>query len=143
MSDLNPIVESPERIPEHLLQIPQYVKDARKEEEKELTIQTRIKSIIQTGKQIKKKKVQAKPIYITPKQFNSFIDRNYGKQDCCQNRAIRWRNWHNVLAVAEGSTRELREMLKSATKEEQIVLNELMELKLQELDIIFNHIKRR
>ena len=90
-----------------------------------------------------KKRDVPKTQYVSSKQFNSFIDRSYENRDCIQPTPFKQQSWAIVREIAESSMRELREMLKSATKEEQIVLNELIELKLKEFDIIFNYIKHR
>ncbi len=82
-------------------------------------------------------------VKLSSKQFNSFIDKDYGTLVCVQRGAVKQQSWVQLRSIAESGMNELREMLKSATKEEQIVLSELIELKIKELEIIYNHIKRR
>ncbi|KKN59957.1 hypothetical protein LCGC14_0537070 [marine sediment metagenome] len=84
-----------------------------------------------------------KGVKLSSKQFSSFIDRNYRKPLCVQKGAIKQQSWVQLRLITENSMRGLGAMSKNTTPEERIVLNELIELKLKELDIIYNHIKRR
>ena len=121
MKTINPITESPKRAPKHLLEVPQYVLDARK--------------YFEQGK-------PQKAPHITSKQFLSLINRSPGNPAYIKIKGIKRRNLDSIRAVAERGMGKLKVMLKSAIPKDQIVLNKLIELKIKELDIIYNYIKK-
>ncbi|KKN10333.1 hypothetical protein LCGC14_1037710 [marine sediment metagenome] len=144
MSTINPIIESPKHPKAHPLEVPQYVLDSRQD--------TPQKSVIPSDEQINKAKAPKRAkctnkairsSKITPEQFNSFIDQSYGNPSGVQNPGIKPQYWRQLRSVAERTMKKLRYILKYVPKEEQIVLNELIELKKKELEVIFNYIKRR
>ena len=82
-------------------------------------------------------------IKLSPETFESFIDTSYDTAPKVQPTPLKIQMRAIIRPFAEEGMRELREILKGATKEEQIVLNELIDLKVKEFDIIYNYIKRR
>lgn len=144
MSEVNPILDFFETEEPIQIKVPQYVQDSRQN--------IRQKSVIPSDEQINKAKAlkrakcvdkTIKSSKITSKQFNSFINRNYGNPSDVQNGAIKHQYWGQLRSVAERGMNKLRYILRYVPKEEQILLNELIELKKKELQVIYNYIKHR
>lgn len=107
---------------------------------------------IQMDKKIKRKKIpktklskQKKMSYtkINPKAFMSLIDTSYEKSPESSVEVVKMRNTYGFLLSAENDLKELIELAKIASGEDDLVMAdffyELMELKQKELELIYNY----
>ena len=78
---------------------------------------------------------------INPKQFYSFIDTSHRKYPITSIKTINMEKWSIIQSSTEKGMTKLIEIIQGATKEEQIILCELIELKEKELGIIYNYLK--
>ena len=151
MREVNPIIDSPGHTTDHSSEVPQYVLDTRKPDKNEIK-----RLAIQAGMKIEKIKVPKTKISkqktmthkkVSSKKLLKFIDTEYQKPPESSLEVTRSTSIGKMGDMAIQDFRNLIELAKSASKNQNIpmadLFYELKELKEKEIGVIYNYLKQK